>query len=328
MNIYDIAEKCGVSIATVSHVLNNNPNVSAATRAKIQAVIDEANYTPSALARTLGTGADMTAPAAAADAVGILCADIRNPYYADLLATLEEALRQRGIPVRLRAVGDSPAAQQEAVTAMQTTVRALICVGPSAFDAAPVAAVPLILVDGHADATGVYSITADHRGAIAELVRLLMRRQRRRILFLYDRIDHSRSEKAAGYREALDAAGIPYDPALVLQVGNRPEDVNACIKKLLVGRVTFDAVITTEDGLALGAQKALQRTGLNMPVIGYGNSLIARCATPELSSVDCGGARLCAEAVAVLEDLLAGREARTHVTVPTQLVERDSFRNN
>lgn len=328
MNIYDIAEKCGVSIATVSRVLNNNPNVSAATRAKIQAVIDEANYTPSALARTLGTGSDIPAPAAAADAVGILCADIRDPYYADMLATLEDALRQRGIPVCLRAVGGDPAAQQEAVAVMQTAVRTLIFVGPSAFAAAPAVSVPLILVDGSADADGVYSITADHRGAIAELVRLLMRRQRRRILFLYDRTDHSQSEKAAGYREALDAAGIPYDPALVLQVGNRPEDVNACIKKLLVGRVTFDAVIAAEDGLALGAQKALQRTGLNMPIIGYGNSLIARCATPELSSVDCGSARLCAEAVVVLEDLLAGREARTHVTVPTQLVERDSFRNN
>ena len=329
MNIYDIAEKCGVSIATVSRVLNNNPNVSAATRAKIQAVIDEANYTPSALARTLGTGAEVAVPAAAAtDAVGILCTTIRDPYYADMLATLEESLRQRGISVCLRTVGDSPAAQQQTIAAMQNTVRAIICVGPLAFDTAPAVSVPLILVDGYADAANVYGVTADHRGAIAGLVRLLMRRQRRRILFLYHRADYSQSEKATGYREALETVGIPYDPALVLQVGNRPEDVNACIKNLLVKRVTFDAVIATEDGLALGAQKALQRTGLNMPIIGYGNSLIARCATPELSSVDCGGARLCAEAVAILEDLLAGREARTHVTVPTQLVERDSFRNN
>jgi len=53
MNIYDIADKCGVSIATVSRVLNNNPNVSAATRAKILAVMEETNYTPSALARVM-----------------------------------------------------------------------------------------------------------------------------------------------------------------------------------------------------------------------------------------------------------------------------------
>ena len=64
MNIYDIAEKCGVSIATVSRVLNNNPNVSAATRERILAVINEANYTPSQVARNLGNGAAM-APAAA-----------------------------------------------------------------------------------------------------------------------------------------------------------------------------------------------------------------------------------------------------------------------
>ena len=327
MNIYDIAEKCGVSIATVSRVLNNNPNVSAATRAKIQAVIDEANYTPSALARSLGNGAE-TPAAAAADGVGVLCADIRDPYYAAMLATLEETLRQKNIPVYLRVVENDPAAQQQAIAALQGAVRAILCVGSLPFTADPAVSVPLILVDGAATADNVYCVTADHRGAVAELVRLVMRRQRRRILFLYNREDHSQSEKVIGYREALEAAGIPYDPALVLQVGNRPEDVNACIKNLLVKRVTFDAVIATEDGLAMGAQKALQRTGLTMPIIGYGNSLTARCATPELTSVDCNSARLCAEAAAMLEDLLAGREARRHVTVPTQLVERDSFRNN
>ena len=75
MNIYDIAEKCGVSIATVSRVLNNNPNVSAATRERILAVINEANYTPSALARNLGNGASTAATAsdsAPLSAVGVL----------------------------------------------------------------------------------------------------------------------------------------------------------------------------------------------------------------------------------------------------------------
>lgn len=334
MNIYDIADKCGVSIATVSRVLNNNPNVSAVTRAKILAVVEEANYTPSALARSLGSGAE---PAASAlQGVGVLCADIRDPYYADMIACLEEQLRQRQLPMILRSIGNTPAEEQHSLEDMlESGVTAIVCIGLmryEALDTSPIAEtakqVPLILLDGYVDAPGVYCITCDHRAAVAELVELLMRRQRRRVLFLYGRHSHSCQEKIEGYKASLEAAGIPFDPALLQQVDSRLEDINTCIKNLLVKRVTFDAVIGAEDILALGAQKALQRTGLNMPVIGFNNSLTARCANPELTSVDCNPDAMCARALSVLDALTAGNTAENHIVLPTRLVERDTFRNN
>lgn len=336
MNIYDIADKCGVSIATVSRVLNNNPNVSAATRAKILAVMEEANYTPSALARSLGSGAEAAPAASAAAGVGVLCADIRDPYYGEVLAHLEERLRARRIPMLLGTIGNTPEDEQQSLNDMMAAgVTAVICIGPMQFEdtaVSPITAaakqVPVILLDGCVDAPGVYSVTCDHRGAMAELVELLMRRQRRRILFLYGRLGHGCQEKIEGYKAALESAGIPYDEALLLQVGTRPEDVNACIKSLLIKRVSFDAVIGAEDSLALGAQKALQRTGLNMPVIGFNNSLIARSANPELTSVDCNIDAMCTRALAVLDALQQGHAAESRTVLPTRLVERDTFRNN
>ncbi|MBR5524527.1 MAG: LacI family DNA-binding transcriptional regulator [Clostridia bacterium] len=339
MNIYDIADKCGVSIATVSRVLNNNPNVSAATRAKILAVMEEANYTPSALARSLGSGAEAaSATASAAPAVagvGVLCANLCDPYSAGIIAGLEELLRTRHTPMLLRTIGDTPEEEQQSLTDMIAAgVTAVICISPIRFadtDVSPIATaakqVPIILLDGYVEAEGVYSITCNHRGAMAELVELLMRRQRRRILFLYSRPDHACQEKIEGYQAALAAAGIPYDEALLLQVGTRPEDVNACIKSLLIKRVSFDAVIGAEDSLALGAQKALQRTGLNMPVIGFNNSLIACSANPELTSVDCNTEGMCARALAILDALAENKSAESHTVLPTRLVERDTFRN-
>lgn len=338
MNIYDIAEKCGVSIATVSRVLNNNPNVSAATRAKIQAVIDEANYTPSALARSLGTGAEAAAPATAAPAmptVGVLCSTLRDPYYADIIAGLEEQLRQRGYALLLQGGGDTLEEEQQALTRLaDSQVTAILCVGPNHYDTvttSPIiqaaSQVPVILVDGYLSAPGVYCVTADQQGAIAELVELLLRRQRRRVLFLYNRQNHSYRQKLAGFKAAHAAAGLELDEELIVAVSDRLEDVNACIKRLLVNRVTFDAVIGTEDILALGAQKALMRTGLSMPIIGFHNSLTARCATPDLTSVDCDTTALCAAAMAALDNLVAGKEAVPHTIIPTKLVERDSFRN-
>ena len=334
MNIYDIAEKCGVSIATVSRVLNNNPNVSAATRAKIQAVIDEANYTPSALARSLGNGAE--APAAGSvRAVGVLCSRLGDTYYSPVLSGLEQALTQRGLAMLVADGGSTPDREQAAIQRMlDSGVTALVYVNPLHHENAehsPIAAaagrVPVILLDGAVEAPGVYCIHSDRKQAVAQLVEALMRRQRRRILFLYDRSTQDCRQQLEGYREAITAAGLTPDPELTVQVDSDLDKVNQCVKRLLVNRVTFDAVIGAEDLLALGAQKALLRTGLNMPVIGFGNSLLARCANPELTSVDCGAQAMCDKAVEVLDALLAGKTPESPILLPTNLVERDTFRN-
>ena len=336
MNIYDIAEKCGVSIATVSRVLNNNPNVSAATRAKIQAVIDEANYTPSALARNLGNGVEVAAaPATAVPTVGVLCSDIRDPYYANILSALEEKLRQSGVDILLGQSGDTPESEKTALTRMLNHgVLAVMYIGPNHYDDptdAPLAnaakQVPVILLDGHVNAPNIYGIIGDQPAAIKEVVEGLLRRQRRRILLLHSRMTHSCREKIEGYRRAYAAAGMEVDPALIVEVGANPDNINTIIKQLLVKRVTFDAIIGTEDIVALGAQKALQRTGLSMPVVGFHNSLIASCATPALTSVDCDPTAMANAALQALEDVQAGRTPRTLTVIPTKLVERDTYRN-
>ncbi len=335
MNIYDIAERCGVSIATVSRVLNNNKNVSAATRAKIQAVIDEENYTPSALARNLGTGGQADATAAITGSVGVLCASMQDPYQTELLFAIEQELRHRHRPVLLKSGVETPEQEQTALQElMGAGVSAILYLCPLSYgqtDHSPIAAVsgqvPVLLVEGKVNAPGVYSVVSDRASAATELVELLMRRQRRRILFLYHRMTHGCQQALEGFKAAYEKMNMPLDDQLIVQVDNRLEDVNACIKRLLVNRVTFDAVIGAEDLLALGAQKSLGRTGLNMPVIGFQNTLVARCATPELTSVDCDAAGLCAAALGILDSLLEGKEASSVTILPTKLVERDTFRN-
>ncbi len=336
MNIYDIAEKCGVSIATVSRVLNNNPNVSAATRAKIQAVIDEANYTPSELARKLGNNAEAPATIGGTiHGVGVLCSRSQSIYNGPILADLESALTQRGYALILADCGTTPEEEQVALEKMQANgVSAIIYVNPLHYEhmaSSPLATaaknVPIILLNGQVEAPGVYSIYSNQKQAIAELVDALMRRQRRRILFLYDQSTHDCRQQLEGYREAIAAAGLQLDPDLIVPIESDLDKVNQGIKRLLVNRVTFDAVIGAEDLLALGAQKSLLRTGLTMPIIGFGNSHLSRCANPELSSVDCDTAGLCATAMGILDTLLAGGQPTSPVILPTKLVERDTFRN-
>lgn len=331
MNIYDIAEKCGVSIATVSRVLNNNPNVSVATRERILSVINEANYTPSQLARNLGNGgAAPTAPTAPLSAVGVLCTDLTTPRNAAVVAAVEAHLRQSGKSVLLK--GCTPEKEGAALKELADSTEAIVYVDPPARPkgndpiAAVAAATPVLMVGGYVEAPHVCCVRADVRSAVTEIIQQILRRQRRRILMLVGGKTCACAEMVGSYEDAYAAASLTVDPDLVIAVENDPEQVNTCLKKLLISRVTFDAVLCTDATLALSAQKALQRTGLNLPIIGLTDSLAARCSSPALTCADCDTDALCAAVCAGLDSLLAGKEA-AHALIPTTLNERDTFRN-
>ena len=325
MNIYDIAEKCGVSIATVSRVLNNNPNVSAATRERILAVINEANYTPSQLARNLGNGAAaQTETAAPLPAVGVLCTDLTDPRNAAIVTAVEKHLRKKGKMVLLS--GDDEAAALSTLTARAESI---VYVSPKARPAAndPIATtaqtIPVLLVDGYVNAPHVCCVRTDVRAAVEELIRQFLRRQRRRILMLVGDRTYTCAEMVGSYEDAHAATGLTVDPALVIAVDNNPEEVNTCLKRLLINRVTFDAVLCTDATLALSAQKALQRTGLSLPIVGLSDAPVARCSSPALTCADCDIDALC-EAVCKALDNLPQTE---DILIPTRLNERDTFRN-
>lgn len=326
MNIYDIAKKSGVSIATVSRVLNNSPSVRPKTREHVLQVMREAGYTPNAFARGLGLGSMRM--------VGILCTNIRDPFYATAVGYVEEHLRAQGMNAVLRCTGPLLEDKQKSLDYMiHQNVDAVILIG-SAFredsDNSHIAAaarqVPVIIINGYVNLPGVYCVTCDERGAVADLVDRLFRRHRQRILLLHDSMTYSCQQKITGYHDAHETGGVPVSAQRIVQVDRDLEAINACIKRLLVQGVTFDAVIGTEDILALGAQKALQRIGLTMPVIGFNNSQLARCCSPELTSIDNNLEELCAKALTMLGALLQKEEAPTHTVISAKLVERDSFR--
>lgn len=328
MNIYDIAEKSGVSIATVSRVLNDSPNVRAQTRERVLEVIRAEGYTPNAFARGLGLGSMRM--------IGILCTSVRDPFYAQAVGHVEEHFRQNGLNAILRCTGSTAEEKKQALEYMlQKNVDAVVLIGSifredadNSHIAAAAKQVPIIIINGHIDLPGVYCVTCDERKAVRDLVEALFRRHKKRVLFLHDLMTYSCQQKIAGYRDGYALFDEPVNDALIVPVERNLDAVNDCIKRLLVQGVSFDAVIGAEDILALGAQKSLHRIGLNMPIIGFNNSSLARCATPELTSIDNGLEEMCTIALRVLDDLLEKKKAPTHTVVQAHLVERDSFRAN
>lgn len=328
MNIYDIAAKSGVSIATVSRVLNNAPNVREQTRERVLQIMREEGFTPNNFARGLSLGSTRM--------VGVLCTNIRDPFYSAAVGYVEEHLRQNNLNAVLRCTGAELADQKLALEYMaQQNMDAIILVGSSFIEekdnthiAQAAEHMPVIIINGYVDLPGVYCVTCDECAAMAEVTALLLNRTRQRVLLLHGPVTQSCRNKIAGYEQAHKAAGVPLLPSRIVQVERQLEDINVCIKHLLVTGVTFDAVVGSEDILALGAQKALQRIGLNMPVVGFNNSQLARCSSPELTSIDNELERLCATALQMLTDLLDKKSVTAHISIPARLVERESFRFN
>ncbi len=326
MNIYDIAKRSGVSIATVSRVLNGSPSVSEKTRGRVLAVMEEEGYTPNAFARGLGLNSMRM--------IGILCTDISDTFYAKAVSLVEGQLRRNGFDALLCCTGNDLEDKKKYLDLLLAKhVDAVILIG-SAFkenvdnshieNAAK--QVPVVIINGLVELPGVYCALCDERSAVQSNVLSLHRQGIDRILYLYDTLTYSGCVKIEGYREGLRQSGQPFREELLIRAEKSVEAVRGTVRGLLRGGADFSAVMASEDLIAVGALKALQDEGRTMPVVGFNNSVLAECSSPGLSSVDNMLDTLCPTAVGMLEDIFDGRNVPQKIIISSRLVERETFR--
>lgn len=317
MNIYDISQRAGVSIATVSRVLNGSSRVSESTRRKVEQVMASCGYTPNAFARGLGLGSMKT--------VGLLCADFADPYLAQAMAYLEAFLRGHGYDCLLGGCGATGEKQGMIDLLLNKHVDGLILVGSSLVASEPAMnqpildaarRLPVMILGAALDGPGIYSVFCDDRGATEEAVTRLLAQGYRRVLYLYHSPSYSGLKKLQGYRDALAGAHVPEDTALIrLMEGERanPTAVRDELLRLRGEGLCFDAVMTSDDKLAQGALKYALKAGLAVPgelsIVGFNDSTLACCCEPELSSVDNKLRSQCVQCVETLAAVLAGKDA-------------------
>lgn len=315
MNIYDISEKAGVSIATVSRVLNNSPHVSEATRKKVLRVIQKSNYVPNAFARGLGLGSMKT--------IGLLCPDASDPYLSTALSLLEQSFRAHQYDCLLVCTGEGAEERSAGVRQLiNRHVDGIVLMGSSFMESSEHAAalfrqssgeVPVVLLGGDYTAPDVWCVHCDDQQITCEAVQELVAAGRRRILYLYHSRNYSGRKKLTGYRAGLESCGMEVDEALIRFVGHDKHDVLQLRDHLLDlyhAGLRFDAVMTSEDLLGIGALKFARAAGLRVPedlaVLGYNNSNVCLCCEPELSSIDNRLDDLCAAIVSTLLRVLSG----------------------
>ncbi|MFF2050024.1 LacI family DNA-binding transcriptional regulator [Leifsonia sp. NPDC058194] len=328
----DVAALAGVSVKTVSNVVNDFEFVRPSTREKVREAIAELGYQPNLAARQLRAGRT--------GVIGLAVPELRFSYFAELADAVLEAARARDYVVLIEQTGGVRDAEVALLTGSRTAMMDGLLFSPLglAFDDADVLDVsyPLVLLgerifDGPTDHVVIQNVDG---AALA--TRHLIASGRRRIAVLGahegERVG-SAALRLRGHREALAEAGIAFDRDLVVaREGWHRRDGAEAMQELLDRAVPFDAVFALNDELALGALRTLAQHHVAVPqdvaVIGYDNVTESQFAMPSLSTIDPNRGRVAEIAVEALVERIAGRVPEGTgprlFDVPARLVERES----
>lgn len=333
MTIYDISKQAGVSIATVSRVLNGSANVKPKTKKKVLEVIEQCGYTPNAFARGLGLNSMNT--------VGILCADSSDLYLSKAVYYIERNLRAGGYHSVLCCTGYELESRKASLSLlMDQRVDSVIMVGSNFIENNPednqyireaAKQVPVMLLNADLDCSNVYCTMCDDFKSMQDAALFLIDQGITDILYLYNSTSFSGKKKLAGYQSAYIMRDIPLNKQYQQFFTGTHEDIDGVcrfLNELRKKGLEFHGILGSEDMLAAGAIKYARLNGLSVPenlsVIGYNNSILSTCCEPELSSVDNHLETLCSQLVKTCIGTLNGEEMPQKTIFSGELIKRAS----
>lgn len=317
VKLADVAAQAGVSVATVSKVVNGRYGVAKETISHVQGVIDDLGYVGNLGASGLRNSRT--------NVVGILVADF-EPYTAELIKGAARATRETQYDVMAYAGGDAPAWERRSLARLGGTLMdGAVVVTPTSLDAAM--SVPVVAVDPHYGPNRLPRIDCDSFGGTKLAVAHLIALGHRRIAFLGGRqeLDSSRSRES-GFREAMRLEGIPVEDDLVRYSRYDPDIALTMVGSFLSLPEPPTAIIAANDATALVAMAAARDRGLSIPddisIVGFGDIPDASLCEPQLTTVRQPLQAMGEAAMTMLLDILDGREHEQHIRMSTEIIVR------
>ncbi len=327
-SIGDVAKRAGVSIATVSRVINQTAPVAPHTVSQVRRAITELNYRPRAAAQVLASRKTNT--------IGLLISDIAGDFFSPMLRGIEAGAREYGFNLLIYSTGGgySPAAATPSPLGEHNTDGMLVFV-----DSIPKEELthlvqiefPLVLIH-HSPPAGLHipCVTIENKLGAQKIVdHLIVAHGYRRIAFLTGLEEQEDSYwREMGYRESLALHKIPFDPALISVGGFNRERAYSAVESLLNDKVEFDAIFCCDDESAMGAMAALNQLGKRIPedvaVVGFDDTYLSQYLNPALTTVHAPIEAVGRKAMTQLVQLIRGQRADPLVLLPTELVIRRS----
>lgn len=328
VTIYDVAREAGVSMATVSRVVNNNPNVKPQTRKKVFEAIERLGYRPNAVARGLASKKTTT--------VGVVIPDIANANFAEVARGIEDIANMYHYNIILCNADKRKDKEIRVInTLLEKQVDGLIFMGGAVTDehiqAFKTSNVPIVLCATTDEQSSIPSVDIDHEAAAFDAVNRLIEEGHTHIAMISGTLQDPANGFARfqGYKRALEQAGLAYREELV-RVGNyKYESGTEAMQYFLDLPVQPTAVFSATDEMAIGAIHCIQDAGLNVPedvsVISVDNSRMSSMVRPLLTTVAQPMYDIGAVSMRLLTKLMK-KEAveNAKVTLPHTLIARRS----
>jgi LacI family transcriptional regulator len=322
VTITDVARTAGVSVATVSKVINGRYGVAQATSERVQEVITTLGYEGSLVARSLRSHRT--------NVIGILVAEF-EPFSTEILKGVSQAIAGTGYDLLAYsgsgAGGGEVGWERRSLSRLSgTLIDGAILVTPTVIEVHD--GVPVVAIDPHTGPSGIPTVDSDNLAGAVAATEHLLQLGHRRIAFLGGRTDLESSHlREQGFRTAMERAGVPVDPALVRVGGYRRESADRPAHELLQLADRPTAVFAANDLMAIATLEAAADLGIAVPdalsVVGFDDIPEAAATTPPLTTVAQPIQRMGSEAIGLLVELMTGREVATpHLRLPTRLVER------
>ncbi|KML13549.1 catabolite control protein A [Bacillus safensis] len=328
VTIYDVAREANVSMATVSRVVNGNPNVKPTTRKKVLEAIDRLGYRPNAVARGLASKKTTT--------VGVIIPDISSIFYSELARGIEDIATMYKYNIILSNSDQNTDKELHLLnTMLGKQVDGIVFMGGNITDVhveefkrSPV---PIVLAASVEEQAQTPSVNINYEQAIYDSVQLLVEKGHKRIAFVSGPMSEpiNSVRKLAGYKRALEEAGIAFDDVLVAEGDYSYDSGIEALAHLLEQSDKPTAVIAATDEMALGVIHGAQDRGVSIPedleVIGFDNTRLSLMVRPQLTTVVQPTYDIGAVAMRLLTKLMNKEQVDDQIVeLPHRIEERQS----
>jgi LacI family transcriptional regulator len=323
----DVAALAGVSLKTVSRVVNGERTVDPVLAARVRRASLALDYQPNLAARSLRSAGGKTR------SIGLLLENVANPFSSALHRAVEDVARSRGVAVLAGSLDEEPDRERELVRELVARRVDGVIIVPAGDDHGYLtnerrAGVSFVFLDRPPKHFGADAVVSENAIGARTATRHLIAAGHRRIAYLGDLHSiHTAADRTAGYTQALREAGIAYDERLLVHDLHSADAAEAAARALLLAPDAPTALFTTQNLITIGALRALRAQGQHQRValVGFDDLVLADMLAPPVTVVAQDPARLGQLACEVLFGRMDGDESppRTYA-VPTRLIARGS----
>jgi DNA-binding LacI/PurR family transcriptional regulator len=310
VRLQDVAELAGVSMKTVSNVVRDYPHVSERMRSRVEAAIAELGYRPNISARRLATGRT--------GMLSLAFSDVSLPYFAELARIVTGLASERGYRLLLEQTDGTAENEREIISTRESGLVDGILFQPSRMPPLEISKqehdAPLVLLGEGPAPLSIDHVMIDNAAAVARATGHLVALGCRRIGFVgHEAINPSATsiQRLSGFRNAISAAALELDEALVLPTPEiSPRDSADAVRRALEAGHRFDGLVCRDDLAAIGALRAVQEFGLRVPddvaVIGWDDITMASFTHPSLTTIAPDTTQIATLALDMLEERIGG----------------------